>query len=104
MKYVFVDENSIVIFIQSYYGGDLLPAPDEVTYGWIYDPVANTFSAPPLTRHDFEEQMRARLQALQEAKLQNLVTQALMLSPNYPGLPDSIQDFELIMDGMELPT
>lgn len=106
MKYVRVDENNIVTQTQGYFEEGFIMAPDDVYADFIYDPVLNTFSPPPpppLGRYDFENRLRNRMDALQRAKFQALVNAALALSPNYPGLPSSIADFDAILDGMTLP-
>lgn len=106
MKYVRVNESNIVIQVQYYFEEGFIAAPDDVYTDFIYDPVLNTFSPPPpppLNRGDFDYRLRARLQALEEARFQALLNSALAQSPNYPGLPGSLGDFDAILDGMTLP-
>lgn len=106
MKYVLLNGNNVVIQTQPNFQEGFLAAPDEVLPGFIYDPVTNTFSPPPpppLTRDDFEWRLRDRIEALRSAQRQALLNTALALSPNYPDLPDSLADFDTILDGMTLP-
>lgn len=106
MKYVHLNENNIVDSIQYYWAEGFIAAPDDVYAGYSYDPVLNVFSPPPpppLARWDFEERMRTRLTALAEARFQALVSSALALSPNFPDLPQSLEAFDIILDGMTLP-
>lgn len=82
----------------------MIPCPDEVQIGWVYDVGTNTFSAPPpppLTRLNFQTAFNARLQQevtnWKDAKFE----EALALSPNYPALPESIAAFQADMDTMD---
>lgn len=82
----------------------MIPCPDEVQVGWVYDSVGNTFSAPPpppLTRSNFETAFNARLQQEIINWKNSKFEEALALSPNYPGLPASIAAFQADMDTMD---
>lgn len=106
MRYALLDVNNVVIQTQPNFEEGFIPCPDEVAYGFIYDPINNVFNPPPpppLERWNFENRLRERLQAIQQAKVQALLNSALALSPNYPNLPSSLADFDTILDGMTLP-
>lgn len=106
MRYALLDSNNIVIQTQPNFQEGFIPCPDNVMAGYSYDPVGNVFSPPPpppLERWNFEDRLRVRLQAIQQAKVQALLNAALALSPNYPNLPSSVEDFDTILDGMTLP-
>lgn len=106
MKYVLLDASNIVIQTQPNFQEGFILAPDDVSPGMIYDPLTNTFSAPPpppLERHDFAERLRRRIQALRDAQFQALLNSALALAPSYPELPESMDEFDTVLDGMTLP-
>lgn len=106
MKYVLLDENNVVIQTQPNFQEGFIAAPDEVSPGDIYDPLLGTFSPPPpppLVRGNFARRLRDRIEALREAQFQALLNSALALSPNHPDLPNSMADFDTILDGMTLP-
>lgn len=107
MKYVFLNTSNVVIGAQSNFQEGAVLAPDYVVPGYIYDPLTNTFSEPPpppLERYNFEERMRARIEALREAQFQALLNSALALAPSYPGLPANMAEFDTVLDGMTLPS
>lgn len=102
MKYVLLDESNVVIQSQTNFQEGYVEAPDEVSAGWIYDPVAGTFTPPPpppLVKSDFEDAYYTRLNAHKFAARANHFESTLALFPGYPEeLPESVAAYNAMLD------
>lgn len=108
MKFAYVVNNVVqLVTDQDYsavFGFQMVPCPDNVQNYWLYDPVLDVYSPPPpppLTVTDFENAFNSFAYAKAEAKRLAKFQAAMALSPNSPGLPDSVADFLLILNGLE---
>jgi len=108
MKYAYVVNNVVSLVTDEDYsaifGFQMVPCPDDVQNYWLYDPVTNVYSAPPpppLTLNDFENAFNTFVYAKAEAKRIAKFQAAMALSPNAPGLPTSVADFLVILNGLE---
>lgn len=102
MKYVLLNESNVVIQTQPNFDEGFIEAPDEVTNGYIYDPVLGTFAPPPpppLNKWDFESAYMTRLNARRAAVRADHFEATLALFPGYPGeLPESIAAYNAVLD------
>lgn len=101
MKYALVDEFNVVIQVDPAPREGFIEAPDEISPGYLYDPLTGVFSLPPpppLTKWDFEEAYNTRLGAQRQAARATHFESTLALVPGYPALPESIAAYNAILD------
>lgn len=92
-----VTSDPVLIFGETE-GALYVECPDEVLTGWVYDPVLETYSAPPPPapqewelEEAYDNRLKARRMAAYYAHFHSTI-------PGYPTLPASLAAYEAMLD------